>query len=88
MTQLILGVDRDSEQLLELFDEQDDAVKWMITIVIREAHKAGAKIGLCTQAPSDHPEFAQFLVRAGIDSISVTPDSFLKVKSPVALAES
>jgi pyruvate,water dikinase len=87
LTQLTLGVDRDSEALAELFDEQDDAVKWMIENVIREAHKAGAKIGLCGQAPSDHPEFAEFLVTCGIDSISVSPDSFLAVKRRVAAAE-
>ncbi len=86
LTQLTLGVDRDSEDLAELFDEQDDAVKWMIENVIREAHKAGAKIGLCGQAPSDHPEFAGFLVSCGIDSISVSPDSFLAVKLKVAAA--
>jgi pyruvate,water dikinase len=87
LTQLTLGVDRDSEELAELFDEQDDAVKWMIENVIREAHKAGAKIGLCGQASSDHPEFAEFLVSCGIDSISVSPDSFLAVKHKVAEAE-
>jgi pyruvate, water dikinase len=87
LTQLTLGVDRDSEDLAQLFDEQDDAVKWMIESVIREAHKAGAKVGLCGQAPSDHPEFAEFLVRCGIDSISVSPDSFLAVKQHVAAAE-
>jgi pyruvate,water dikinase len=87
LTQLTLGVDRDSEELAELFDEQDEAVKWMIENVIREAHKAGAKIGLCGQAPSDHPEFAEFLVDCGIDSISVSPDSFLAVKQKVAAAE-
>ncbi len=87
LTQLTLGVDRDSEDLAELFDEQDEAVKWMIENVIREAHKAGAKVGLCGQAPSDHPEFAEFLVRCGIDSISVSPDSFIAVKKRVAAAE-
>ncbi len=87
LTQLTLGVDRDSEELAELFDEQDEAVKWMISNVIREAHKAGAKIGLCGQAPSDHPEFAEFLVACGIDSISVSPDSFIAVKRKVAAAE-
>ncbi|MDO8876034.1 MAG: putative PEP-binding protein [Pseudolabrys sp.] len=71
-----------------MFDEQDDAVKWMIANVIREAHKAGAKIGLCGQAPSDHPEFAEFLVACGIYSISVSPDSFIAVKRKVAAAES
>ncbi len=87
LTQLTLGVDRDSEELADLFDEQDEAVKWMIENVIREAHKAGAKIGLCGQAPSDHPEFAEFLVSCGIDSISVSPDSFVAVKRKVAEAE-
>ncbi|MDP2408834.1 MAG: phosphoenolpyruvate synthase [Pseudolabrys sp.] len=87
LTQLTLGVDRDSDELAGLFDEQDDAVKWMISNVIREAHKAGAKIGLCGQAPSDHPEFAEFLVGCGIDSISVSPDSFIAVKRKVAAAE-
>ena len=71
----------------ELFDEQDEAVKWMIRKVIGEAKAAGAKIGLCGQAPSDHPEFAKFLVECGIDSISVTPDSFIAVKQNVSEAE-
>ena len=87
LTQLTLGVDRDSGELAELFDEQDPAVKWMISNVISEAHKAGAKIGLCGQAPSDHPEFAEFLVECGINSISVSPDSFVSVKHKVADAE-
>jgi pyruvate,water dikinase len=87
LTQLTLGVDRDSDRLSGLFDEQDEAVKWMISNVIREAHEAGAKVGLCGQAPSDHPEFAQFLVNCGIDSMSVTPDSFIAVKKQVAKAE-
>ena len=87
LTQLTLGVDRDSEELAELFDEQDEAVKWMIASVIREAHKSGAKVGLCGQAPSDHPEFAEFLVACGIDSVSVSPDSFIAVKRRVAAAE-
>jgi pyruvate,water dikinase len=87
LTQLTLGVDRDSEMLADQFDEQDDAVKWMIEHIIREAHEAGAKVGLCGQAPSDHPEFARFLVSCGIDSISVTPDSFCVVKQHVAEAE-
>ncbi len=65
LTQLTLGVDRDSAELAPLFDEQDAAVKWMIGNVITEAHKAGAKVGLCGQAPSDHPEFAAFLVECG-----------------------
>lgn len=87
LTQLTLGVDRDSSELAGLFDEQNPAVEWMIENVIREAHKAGAKVGLCGQAPSDHPAFAEFLVSCGIDSISVSPDSFLDVKQHVAKAE-
>lgn len=87
LTQLTLGVDRDAGDLAELFDEQDPAVKWMISRVIAEAGKAGAKIGICGQAPSDYPDFAAFLVDCGIDSISVTPDSFVAVKQKVAEAE-
>ncbi|RWL80590.1 MAG: phosphoenolpyruvate synthase [Mesorhizobium sp.] len=87
LTQLTLGVDRDSADLAALFDEQDLAVKWMISSVIAAARKAGAKIGLCGQAPSDHPEFAAFLVECGIDSISVSPDSFIAVKRQIAAAE-
>jgi pyruvate,water dikinase len=87
LTQLTLGVDRDSSDLADLFDEQDEAVKWMISSVIAAARKAGAKIGLCGQAPSDHPEFAAFLVKCGIDSISVSPDSFIAVKRTVAATE-
>jgi pyruvate,water dikinase len=87
LTQLTLGVDRDSDELAELFDEQDEAVEWMIRTVIEAAHRSGAKIGLCGQAPSDHPEFAEFLVKCGIDSISVSPDSFIAVKQRVAAAE-
>ncbi|NJM35036.1 MAG: phosphoenolpyruvate synthase [Rhodomicrobium sp.] len=87
LTQLTLGVDRDSEALAELFDERDEAVKWMIERTIREAREAGAKVGLCGQAPSDDPAFAKFLVACGIDSISVSPDSFVAVKDQVAAAE-
>ncbi len=87
LTQLTLGVDRDSADLAALFDERDEAVKWMIRTVIQEAHKSGTPIGLCGQAPSDHPEFAEFLVECGIDSVSVTPDSFVAVKHHIAAAE-
>ncbi|WP_127902489.1 phosphoenolpyruvate synthase [Solirhodobacter olei] len=87
LTQLTLGVDRDSGELAELFDERNPAVLWMIETVIKRAHKAGAKVGLCGQAPSNDPEFARLLVKAGIDTISVTPDSFLAVKRHVAAAE-
>jgi pyruvate, water dikinase len=88
LTQLTLGVDRDSELLASVFDEQSKAVKWMIGSVIQAAHKAGAKVGLCGEAPSNNPEFAEFLVDCGIDSISVVPDSFITVKNHVAKAES
>ena len=87
LTQLVLGVDRDSDRLAHLFDERNDAVRQMISSVITEAHKRERKVGLCGQAPSDHPDFAAFLVRAGIDSISVNPDSFLSVKQAVAEIE-
>lgn len=87
LTQLTLGVDRDSEDLAELFDEADPSVLWMIKTVIERAHRSGSKVGLCGQAPSNNPEFAKRLVEFGIDSISVTPDSFLAVKEHVAAAE-
>lgn len=87
LTQLTLGVDRDAGDLADLFDEQDPAVKWMIHKVITEAVQAGAEIGICGQAPSDHPDFAAFLVECGIGSISVSPDSFFAVKQKVAEAE-
>lgn len=87
LTQLTLGVDRDNEHLSGVFEEQNPAVKWMIETVIERAHKSGAKVGLCGQAPSNDPTFAKFLVEAKIDSISVTPDSFLAVKANVAEAE-
>ncbi|MHB1215950.1 MAG: phosphoenolpyruvate synthase [Thiobacillus sp.] len=87
LTQLTLGVDRDSDRLAKLFDERDEAVKTLIGQVIETAHSKGRKVGLCGQAPSDHPEFAAFLVEAGIDSISVNPDSFVAVKQAVARAE-
>ena len=87
LTQLVLGVDRDSDRLAHLFDERSSAVQQMISLVIETAHEHGRKIGLCGQAPSDHPDFAAFLVGAGIDSISVNPDSFLNVKQAVAQTE-
>jgi len=78
LTQLVLGVDRDSELVAHLFDERNDAVKRTIAQVIHTAHAAGRKIGICGQAPSDYPEFARFLVTEGIDSLSLNPDSLLK----------
>ncbi len=87
LTQLVLGVDRDSGELAELFDERDLAVKRMIQRLIKTAHEADRKVGICGQAPSDHPDFAEFLVQAGIDSISLNPDSVVKVKRRVAEVE-
>lgn len=87
LTQLILGVDRDSDLLAELFDERNAAVTTAIADAIREAHAAGIKIGICGQAPSDYPDFAAFLVREGIDSISLNPDSFVTTLRSIAQAE-
>ena len=75
LTQLVLGVDRDSERVAPLFDERDEAVKRMCATLIMEAHAAGKKVGICGQAPSDYPDFAAFLVERGIDSISLSPDA-------------
>lgn len=75
LTQLVLGIDRDSALLAALFDERNEAVKRLIQELITKAHQAGCKVGICGQAPSDYPEFAKFLVEAGIDSISLNPDS-------------
>jgi pyruvate,water dikinase len=87
LTQLVLGVDRDSELVAHLFDERNEAVKRTIAQVIRTAHAAGRKIGICGQAPSDYPDFAQFLVAQGIDSISLNPDSLLKTMVAIIEAE-
>lgn len=88
LTQLVLGVDRDSGFLASLFDERDEAVTRMIAEAIRKAHAAGIKIGICGQAPSNHPDFAAFLVAEGIDSISLNPDSFVRTVKAVSEAES
>ena len=87
LTQLTLGVDRDSGDLAYLFDEDDEAVKGSISMLIERAHRQKRKVGLCGQAPSDDPQFAAFLVEAGIDSISVNPDSVLAVIEQVAKTE-
>jgi len=78
LTQLVLGVDRDSSELAPLFDARDEAVKEMIKQVITVAHEKKVKIGICGQAPSDYPDFAQFLVDLKIDSISLNPDSVIE----------
>jgi pyruvate,water dikinase len=87
LTQLVLGVDRDSESVAVLFDEQEAAVERACSMVIAAAHESGRKIGICGQGPSDHPEFAAFLVEQGIDSISVTPDALARTIARVAEAE-
>lgn len=87
LTQLTLGCDRDSRTLASLFREDNAAVQWSIRHVIAAAHASGRKVGFCGQAPSDNPRYARFLVEAGIDSISVTPDSFAAVRASVAAAE-
>jgi pyruvate,water dikinase len=87
LTQLTLGLDRDSALVARLFDERDEAVKRLIASAIRTAKEHGRKIGICGQAPSDYPEFARFLVENGIDSMSLNPDSILKMRIEVAKTE-
>ena len=87
LTQLTLGIDRDSELISSLFNEQDEAVESLISNIITKAKAAGVKIGLCGQAPSDYPEFAQFLVKQGIDSISFNADALLKGIENILIAE-
>ena len=87
LTQLTLGIDRDSTIVSSLFDERNAAAKWMIGTAIRKAKQTQTKIGLCGQAPSDYPEFAQFLVEQGIDSISFNPDALVKGIENISKAE-
>ncbi|QDZ40647.1 phosphoenolpyruvate synthase [Euhalothece natronophila Z-M001] len=87
LTQLTLGLDRDSGLVAHLFDERDEAVKRMVKLAIETAKKKGRKIGICGQAPSDYPEFAEFLVEAGIDSMSLNPDSVLQTILNIAEVE-
>jgi len=87
LTQLTLGLDRDSSLVAHLYDERNPAVKRMLEMLIKTAKKAGVKVGICGQGPSDFPDFAQFLVGLGIDSISVTPDSVIKTVNAIAEAE-
>lgn len=88
LTQLTLGVDRDSELVSHVYDERNDAVKELVSRVIEVAKKNKRKIGFCGQAPSDFPDFAQFLVREGIDSISLNPDSVIKTMIAIKQTES
>jgi pyruvate,water dikinase len=78
LTQLTLGLDRDSELVAGIYDERDEAVKTLLRQVIKVCHENNTKIGICGQGPSDYPDFAEFLVREGIDTISLTPDSVIK----------
>lgn len=87
LTQLTLGVDRDSEIVAHVFDERNEAVQRLIATAIHDARRLGRKIGLCGQAPSDYPEFAKFLVDCGIDSISLNPDAVLRTTRLVAGVE-
>jgi hypothetical protein len=87
LTQLALGVDRDSALVANIYDEKNKAVTTLIRDVIRVAHKHKRKIGICGQAPSDYPEFAEFLVREGIDSISLNPDTVISTRVRIAHAE-
>jgi pyruvate, water dikinase len=87
LTQLTLGIDRDSGILKKLFDERNPAVKKIIRDLIVSARKSGTKVGICGQAPSDYPDFAEFLVDLGIDSISLNPDSVVNVIKRVARCE-
>jgi pyruvate, water dikinase len=87
LTQLILGVDRDASTLSHLFDERNEAVKRAIVQLIQSAHKNNRKVGICGQAPSDYPDFAIFLVKSGIDSMSLSPDSVIDIIRQIAEVE-
>ncbi len=87
LTQLTLGLDRDSDLVAHIFDERNQAVKDMVRMVIDVAKRRGKKIGICGQAPSDFPEFATFLVECGIDSMSLIPDTAIKTRLAVAEKE-
>ena len=87
LTQLTLGLDRDSALVAHIYDERNLAVKRAISHLIKEGKKAGIKVGICGQGPSDFPDFAQFLVEEGIDTISVTPDSLLKTLKALSAEE-
>ena len=87
LTQLILWVDRDSELVSDIYDENNEAIKKMIKKVIEVATAKGKYIGICGQAPSDYPEFAKFLVECGIESMSLNPDTMIKTRLAVAEIE-
>jgi pyruvate, water dikinase len=87
LTQLTLGVDRDSTLVAHIFDERNEAVKRMLKMAIDACKKADKYIGICGQAPSDYPEITEFLVENGIDSISLNPDSVMKMRQVVVELE-
>ena len=87
LTQLTLGLDRDSALVADLFDERNAAVVELIRMAIRTVKRCGRKIGICGQAPSDHPDFAELLVREGIDSISLNPDVAIATRLAIAAIE-
>jgi len=87
LTQLTLGLDRDSSLVAHIYDERNEAVKRTISMLIETANKHKVKVGICGQGPSDFPDFAQFLVDLGIDSISVTPDSLVKTVKAISAVE-
>ena len=87
LTQLALGLDRDSSLVAHLYDERNDAVKGLIRNLLATARKHGKKVGICGQGPSDFPDFSEFLVNEGIDSVSVTPDSVLKTLKVIQKVE-
>jgi pyruvate,water dikinase len=88
LTQLTLGVDRESAKIAHIFDERNEAVKRMLQMAIEACKKADKYIGICGQAPSDYPEITEFLVKHGIDSISLNPDSIYKMHKVVTDLES
>ncbi len=88
LTQLTLGLDRDSSLVAHLYDERNDAVKALLKMLISAAKESTVKGGICGEGPSDFPDFAQFLVEEGIDSISVTPDSMIKTIRAIYAIES
>jgi pyruvate,water dikinase len=87
LTQLVLGLDRDSAHVAHLYDERNMAVKKMISMLINAVKGKNVKVGICGQGPSDFPDFAQFLVEKGINTISITPDAFVKTVHAISDSE-
>jgi pyruvate,water dikinase len=87
LTQMTLGVDRDSARVSHIYDERNPAVKKMLSMIIRTAKEKHCKVGICGQAPSDYPEIARFITKEGIDSMSLNPDTVIKTTIDVARTE-